>query len=58
MVGGSTTPNSEILEVIRNLQQELAQLENNNERLLRASEEHEFMIRELKEKYSHKSVEP
>jgi len=45
------------MDVIRNLQQELAYLRNKNERLLNTSEEQERMIRELTQNSSHRSME-
>lgn len=54
--GTASSHNSHILDVIRYLQQKLLQPRKRNERLLKASEENEHMIRELIEKSNHKSV--
>jgi len=57
-LGNESIPQtSQFMEVIRNLKQELTYVRNNNECLIKASEEQERMIRELNEKSSHRSIE-
>ena len=45
--------NSEILEIIKNLEKEVVQLRTSNEHLLQANNEEERLVRELTSKSSH-----
>lgn len=58
MGNGGTPPTSQFTDVIQNMQQELAHLKIINERLLKASEEHEGMISEFIEKSNDITIEP
>lgn len=55
---GVTLENSQLLEVIRNIQRELSHLRSNNGQLLKASEGQERMRRGLAKKSRHRTVEP
>ena len=55
--GGGTPPdpNAQMLEIIKNLQQEMVHLRTSSERLLQANTEQERLIRELTSQSIHES---
>lgn len=55
--GGATSMSSQFAKIVRNLEQELAQLLSSNEQLIKGSEEQEKLIREWTEKLNHRSVQ-
>ena len=54
-VGNPPDQNSQLLDMIRDMQREMVQLRTRNEQLLQASQEQERLIRELTSRFSHES---